>query len=99
MGSSFGLVDAAEETGGRFSHAASRTDFRIAPRDGSLELLWSGHRQRLDFFIGSRRVGRSFGLPEDGYLSHAPVGFYPPCHASDMAPGDGHDAKPQLNRP
>ena len=39
MGGSFGLVDAAKETGGRFSHLASNTGFRIAPRDGSLELL------------------------------------------------------------
>ena len=62
MGHSFGLVDAAKETAGRFTHAASKTEFRIAARDGYLELFWSGQRQQLDFFIGSRRVGRSFGF-------------------------------------
>jgi hypothetical protein len=99
MGRSFGLVDATKEMPGRFSHAASRTDFQIAPRDGSLELLWNGERQRLDFFIGSRRVGRSFGFSEDGYLYQAPVGFYAARRAWDMAPGYENDAKPDLSRP
>src|SRR3954470_1441106 len=76
MGSSFGLVKAATESPGRFSHPASHTEFRIEPRDGGLDMLWSGRRQRLDFFIGSRRVGRSFGFSEDGYLYQAPVGYY-----------------------
>jgi hypothetical protein len=99
MGRSFGLVDAAKETAGRFTHAASNTEFRIAPRDGALELLWGGQRQRLDFFIGSRRVGRSFGFSEDGYLYQAPVGFYAARRAWDMAPGYEKDAKPDLSRP
>jgi hypothetical protein len=99
MGSSFGLVDAAKESGGSFSHAASRTEFRIAPRDGSLELAWNGQRQRLDFFVGSRRVGRSFGFSEGGYLYQAPVGFYGARHVWDMAPGYENDAKPDFSRP
>ena len=99
MGGSFGLVDAAKETGGRFSHLASNTGFRIAPRDGSLELLWSGHRQRLDFFIGSRRIGRSFGFAQDRYLYQAPVGYYAARRAWDMAPGYERDPKPDFSRP
>ena len=99
MGHSFGLVDASQESPGRFSHPASKTEYRIAPRDGSLELLWKGQRQRLDFFIGSRRVGRSFGFDDDGYLYQAPVGFYADRHAWGMAPGYENDAKPDLSRP
>src|SRR5260370_17363760 len=78
MGSSFGLVDAAKEAPGRFSHAASRTDFRIAPRDGSLELLWTGHRQRLDFCIGSRPLGPRLGCPPAGQPHHRPPTLHSP---------------------
>jgi hypothetical protein len=99
MGHSFGLVDAAKETAGRFTHAASKTEFHIAARDGYLELLWSGQRQRLDFFIGSRRVGRSFGFSENGYLYQAPVGFYAARRAWDMAPGYEKDVVPDFSRP
>jgi hypothetical protein len=99
MANSFGLVDVASETGGRFLHRASNTEFRVAPRDGSLELVWRGQRQRLDFFIGSRRVGRSFGFEDAGYLYQAPVGFYAARHAWDMAPGYENDATPDFSRP
>jgi hypothetical protein len=99
MGRSFGLVDAAKERPGRFSHAASRTDFRIAPRDGLLELLWSGHRQRLDFFIGSRRVGRSFGFSENGYLYQAPRRLLRRAPHLGHGPGYENDAKADLSRP
>ena len=91
MGALFGLVDAASESAGRFSHRASNTEFRVAQRDGSLELVWGGQRQRLDFFIGSHRVGRSFGFEEAGCLYQAPVGFYAGRQAWDMA-------RPKLGR-
>jgi hypothetical protein len=99
MGNSYGLVDSAGETAGRFTHRASNTEFQIAPRGGSLELSWRGNRQRLDFFIGSRRVGRSFGFEEDGYLYQAPVGFYAARRAWDMAPGYEKDKTPDFSRP
>ena len=99
MGSSFGLVDARKETAGSFSHPPSKTDFRIALRDASLELIWNGGRQPLDFFVGSRRVGRSFGFSDNGYLYQAPVGYYAARQAWDMAPGYEKDVQPDLTRP
>jgi len=62
-------------------------------------MTWSGRRLPLEFFIGSRRMGRSFAYSEDGYLYQAPVGYYTLRQAWDMAPGYANDRTPDLDRP
>jgi cytochrome c554/c'-like protein len=99
MARTSGLVDAADEPPGKFFHAASGTSFAIVKADNRLELEWNDNRQPLDFFVGSRRMGRSYGFIENGYLYQAPVGYYANRHLWDMAPGYENDRKPDFNRP
>ena len=99
MANSSGVVQAAAELPGNFEHAASRTRYRIARIADKIELGWPGGRVTLDFFIGSRRMGRSYAFSEDGYLYQAPVGYYATRRAWDMAPGYESDARPDLDRP
>jgi hypothetical protein len=92
-------VDAASEPAGEFSHSASGTRFEIAKSGNRLELHWKHRRQSLDFFIGSRRMGRSYGFIENGYFYQAPVGYYANRRLWDMAPGYENDRTPDFNRP
>jgi hypothetical protein len=91
MANTSGRVRAADESAGK----VGRT-FTITP---ALELLWPGDRADLTFFIGSRRMGRSFAYEYKGHLYQAPVGYYANRRAWDLAPGYEHDAKPDLARP
>ncbi len=99
MARTSGLVDAAGEPAGEFFHPASETRFKIVKSGNRLELDWKDHRQSLDFFIGSRRMGRSYGFIENGYFYQAPAGYYANRHLWDMAPGYENDRKPDFSRP
>ncbi|HYM09550.1 MAG TPA: tetratricopeptide repeat protein [Bryobacterales bacterium] len=100
MANTSGKVAASEEFAGRFYHAASRTTFEIAPvQAGGLELRAGHERVRLDFFIGSRRMGRSYAFLDNGYLYQAPVGYYATRRGWDMAPGYQDDIRPDFDRP
>lgn len=99
MANTSGPVEAADEPPGGFFHPASGTRFEIVRSGSRLELRWSGHRQALDFFIGSRRMGRSYGFSEDGYLYQAPAGYYGNRRLWDMAPGYENDRQPDFSRP
>jgi hypothetical protein len=99
MAQTSGLVKAATEPAGEFLHKASGTRFKIVKSEDRLELDWKRHRQTLDFFIGSRRMGRSYGFNENGYFYQAPVGYYANRRLWDMAPGYENDRKPDFNRP
>ena len=99
MANTSGPVEPAKEPSGRFFHAISGTRFDIVKSASHLYLQWSQHRQSLDFFIGSRRMGRSYGFVEDGYYYQAPVGYYANRHLWDMAPGYENDHHPDFNRP
>ncbi|MEO7144613.1 MAG: multiheme c-type cytochrome [Bryobacteraceae bacterium] len=99
MARTSGLVDAASEPSGEFLHSISGTRFQIAKSKNRLELEWKNHRQTLDFFIGSRRMGRSYGFIENGYFYQAPVGYYANRRLWDMAPGYENDREPDFNRP
>ena len=99
MANSSGRVDPSQETGGAFYHQASNTKFQIVPKRSALELHWGADSAPLEFFIGSRRMGRSYALVEDGYLYQAPVGYYATRRAWDMAPGYQADHEPDFNRP
>jgi hypothetical protein len=70
--------------------------YRITPE---MKLQWREGSVNLTFFIGSRRLGRSYAYSYDGGLFQAPVGFYANKGAWDLAPGYEHDTKPDLNRP
>src|SRR5262245_53972884 len=91
MANSSGTVHAAAEYPGKVD-----TRFTITPQ---LRLIWRGGHVDLTFFIGSRRMGRSYAYEHDGYLFQAPVGYYGNRTAWDLAPGYEHDAAPDLNRP
>ena len=91
MANTSGVVRAAQESPGKVGR-----QFTITPR---MELLWPGGRAGLTFFIGSRRMGRSFAFEYRGHLFQAPVGYYANRRAWDYAPGYEHDAEPDLTRP
>ena len=91
MARSSGIVEPDRESPGRVGEA-----YRITP---GLTLEWKGGRADLAFFIGSRRMGRSYAYWRDGFLFQAPVGYYANRGAWDMAPGYEHDTAPDLNRP
>ena len=99
MARSSGITNPISEAPSEFLDESSRTRFEIRRDAGVLKLLWPGHQQSLDFYIGSRRMGRSYGFIEDGYLYQAPVGYYALRRAWGMAPGYEHDSTPDLNRP
>jgi len=99
MAWSSGMTNPVSEPAGEFFNESSRTRFEIRRADGALELLWPGHKRSLDFYIGSRRMGRSYGFIEDGYLYQAPVGYYTLRRAWGMAPGYEHDSITDVNRP
>lgn len=99
MAHTSGLVNAEDETNGAFFHSASGTRFAITKSGAGLELRWKDQRQRLDFFIGSRRMGRTYGFIENGYFYQAPVGFYANRRLWDMAPGYENDREPDFSRP
>src|SRR6266545_7602419 len=91
MANTSGRVRPADEVPGKVGRR-----FTITP---GLELLWSGGRVELTFFIGSRRMGRSFAYEYQGHLYQAPVGYYTNRRSWDFAPGYEHDSQPDLTRP
>lgn len=99
MANTSGPVEAANEPAGGFFHASSDTHYEIVKSANRLLLEWNGQSKPLDFFIGSRRMGRSYVLDSDGYLYQAPVGYYANRRLWDMAPGYENDRKPDFNRP
>lgn len=93
MANTSGSVQASAERPGRVG-----AQVHITP---GMKLEWPGGSVDLSFFIGSRRMGRSFAYeaPHGAGLFQAPVGFYANRGAWDWAPGYERDAKPDLNRP
>ena len=90
MANTSGLVRAAGESPGRVG------SYTITP---GLRLLWPGGSADLTFFIGSRRMGRSFAFEYKQHLYQAPVGYYANRQAWDLAPGYEHDSAPDFTRP
>jgi len=92
-----GLVGSGEfqESFGRnaFSHAGSqmqyrvyrestRTSFECRSADGKISA-----GQRIDYFVGSGRVGRSYLFSIDNFLYQAPVSYYAASSRWDLSPG------------
>src|SRR5881394_913574 len=94
MANTSGQVRAAGEFAGKVGR-----QFTIIPITKGLQLLWPGGRVDLTFFIGSRRMGRSFAYDYKGHLYQAPVGYYANRGSWDLAPGYEHDSHPDLTRP
>jgi hypothetical protein len=90
MANTSGLVRAASESPGTVGL------YTITP---DLRLVWPGGKVDLSFFIGSRRMGRSFAFEYKGHLYQAPVGYYANRRAWDLAPGYERDSAPDLSRP
>ena len=61
--------------------------------------MWPGGKVDLTFFIGSRRMARSFAFEYKQHLYQAPVGYYANREAWDVAPGYEHDSEPDFSRP
>jgi hypothetical protein len=99
MANSSGAVEAAREPEGGFHHPLSRTRYDIKREDGALRLNWNGGSVALAFFIGSRRMGRSYAYLDKDHLYQAPVGYYANKRAWDMAPGYAADRHPDFDRP
>lgn len=93
MARSSGVVVAAEQPAG-----GAGPGF-VVTRGPSPELHFGATVQRLDYHIGSGRMGRSYAFVDGGYLYQAPVGYYTNRKAWDLAPGYEHDAKPDFTRP
>ena len=91
MARSSGTVSPASEQPGKVG-----ARFQITP---SMKLMWDGGQVDLTYFIGSRRMGRSYAYSREGHLFQAPVGFYTSRSRWDMAPGYENDSEPDLNRP
>jgi hypothetical protein len=83
-------VRAASESPGTVGHYTITPDRR---------LVWPGGKVDLSFFIGSRRMGRSFAFEYKQHLYQAPVGYYANRKSWDFAPGYERDSKPDLTRP
>ncbi|MFN7922700.1 MAG: multiheme c-type cytochrome [Bryobacteraceae bacterium] len=92
MARTSGVVQAASEHAG----TSARGGYRITPE---MRLEWRGGAVDLTFFIGSRRMGRSYAYSHDGHLFQAPVGFYANRNLWDLAPGYERDPKPDFGRP
>ena len=90
MANTSGQVRAASETPGKVGL------YTVTP---DLRLVWPGAEVQLSFFIGSRRMGRTFAFAYQQGLYQSPIGYYANRRAWDMAPGYEHDAAPDLSRP
>jgi hypothetical protein len=90
MANTSGVARPAAETPGKVGA------YTITP---GLSLVWPGGKVDLSFFIGSRRMGRSFAFEYRHHLYQAPVGYYANRQAWDLAPGYERDAAPDLSRP
>ncbi|MBI3682238.1 MAG: hypothetical protein HY235_17810 [Acidobacteria bacterium] len=94
MANSSGVVRPAEEAPGLIARHRMRIE-----AGGSLRLEWPKGAVDLVFFIGSRRMGRSFAFQQDGRLYQAPAGYYANRGAWDSPPGYERDATPDFSRP
>ncbi len=90
MANSSGVVRAGTEPIGRTG------SFTVTPE---AKLEWPGGSLLLSLFVGSRRMGRSYGFEHDGHLYQAPVGYYANRGVFDLAPGYERDKKPDFTRP
>jgi len=92
-------VQAAQEPVGSVEQGQSGIRYAIEREGGTLRLKWGNQTADLLFFIGSRRMGRSYAWLDRDYLYQVPVGYYTTKRAWDMAPGYEQDRHADLDRP
>jgi tetratricopeptide (TPR) repeat protein len=88
---------------GSFGHRASGVNYHVYRKDGE---GWFGFdvgevrgSRRLEYFVGSGTVGRSYGYAVGGFLYQAPVSWYTAPGKWDVSPGyQAYDAL-YLTRP
>lgn len=105
MARTAGTVTPETAIGGEFVHAASGVQYRIAGKDGGLEMQfsrsgsdWSGARQ-LEWFLGSGGLGRSYLFSLKGFLFQAPVSYYSSAKRWQISPGYERLPRMDLTRP
>jgi len=105
MARTAGAVTAEMAIGGAFVHAASGVEYRMEGKDGGLEMRfaragsdWSGTR-RLEWFVGSGKLGRSYLFAANGFFFQAPVSFYASAGRWQISPGYERQARMDLTRP
>jgi hypothetical protein len=89
-----------------FTHQKSRVHYRIYTENGKAWLaferpgdpLVQGKRELL-YFVGSRRRGRSYLFPVDGFLFESSINWYSDQHVWDMTPTYGEAAEIPLDLP
>jgi predicted CXXCH cytochrome family protein len=102
MARSSGSV-ASIDTEGSFEDKASDVKYRVFRQDGA---VWFGFasaefqgRRRLEYFVGSGTVGRSYLISRDGFLYQAPVSWYTAAARWDLSPGYQQYDQIYLTRP
>ncbi|MCC6364013.1 MAG: hypothetical protein IT165_10845 [Bryobacterales bacterium] len=95
MANSSGVVKAAGESSGTIR----RFSLAVTAEQNAVRLRWPGGEVELTFFIGSRRMGRSYAYSSGGHLFQAPVGYYGNRKVWDLPPGYERDKRPDFSRP
>ncbi len=79
------------ESEGSFPHKPSGVQYRVFRKDGaawfSFDLPGARGSRRLEYFIGSGTVGRSYLYAVNGFLYQAPVSWYSAPAKWDLSPG------------
>ena len=79
------------EIEGSFAHKPSGVEYRVYRQDGaawfSFNVSGVQGSRRLEYFIGSGSVGRSYLYTVDGFLYQAPVSWYSAPAKWDLSPG------------
>jgi len=113
MARSSGPINIVQEdlTENEFVHAKSGVRYRILRDDHNGYLEFSrprGHPEnrlpiqglrRLDYFVGSGAVGRSYFFSLDGFLFQSPASYYSLRRKWDISPGYEHSETMDLTRP
>jgi len=86
-----------------FTHARSGVRYRAVAQPDGIDLEFTRDsirgRRRLDFYIGSGAVGRSYAFLSEGFLFQAPVSYYSAPARWDVSPGFGERDRIHLGRP
>ncbi|MGA3238282.1 MAG: tetratricopeptide repeat protein [Bryobacteraceae bacterium] len=79
------------EIEGSFAHKPSGVEYRVYRQDSAAWFSFNASgvqgRRRLEYFIGSGAVGRSYLYTVDGFLYQAPVSWYSAPAKWDLSPG------------
>ncbi|MBS1827880.1 MAG: tetratricopeptide repeat protein [Acidobacteria bacterium] len=93
MARTAGAVSPRLVPAGEFTHAPSSVRYRLEEKDKGIEMQfsragsdWSGAR-RLEWFVGSGGLGRSFLFSAGSFLFQAPISYYASSGKWQISPG------------